>query len=146
MTERATRRRTRRLSETLIALVRWISKELPETSGATPSTETPATLPCGVARIRLDEVSATPVTVTVWADLLEVPATVAVPLREKVATPSTASAGPVPVVDACTAGPVPFVVAESAGEELDVLSMDASTALPVPAVWAWSPSAPWCLR
>ena len=116
-----------------MALVRVTTKELPDTSRVTPSTATPPTVPCGVARIRLDEVRATPVTFTVRADLVDFPATFAMPLRENEATPSTWSAVP-PVLEAKTAGPVPLVVAERAGEALDVLSMDASTALPVPAV------------
>ena len=54
--------------------------ELLATLATTPSTATPLTLPWGVAKIKLDAVSATPVTFTDVAARLEVPATVAVPL------------------------------------------------------------------
>src|SRR5580658_7686803 len=104
--------------------------ELLATSATTPSTATPLTLLWGVAKIKLDAVSVTPVTFTDAAETLEVPATVAIPLRENVATPSTASAEPVPVVDADTAGPLPLVVADSAGDEFEALLIEADTALP----------------
>src|ERR1700733_4111763 len=83
----------------------------------------------------LDVDNTTSETTTEVLGLLDVPVTLATPLREKVATPSTWSAVP-PVLEANTAGPVPLVVAERAGEALDVLSMDAATALPVPTVSA----------